>query len=129
MKPNELLAACWSVEVVNGGAGLRRDLRVVTESTTGFRSRSAGGVLVGRLLVVDEELAALVGLQCFAIDLQELGREALAGVRLEDDLDRPVLPRGEGIDLALALDDEPNGDRLDTAGGQARRVPCATAAG
>ena len=37
----------------------------------------------------------------------------------EERLDRPVLARREREDLALALDDEPNGDRLDAAGRQA----------
>ena len=38
-------------------------------------------------------------------------------------LDRPVLAGGEGVDLALALDHEADGDRLDATGGQAAAGP------
>ena len=44
--------------------------------------------------------------------LRVLGREA--------DVDAPILHRVERIDLALALDDQPHGHRLDTAGRKAR---------
>ena len=54
-----------------------------------------------------------------AVDPDELGRERLAVGRGEERLDRPVLAGGEGADLALALDDEAHGDRLDAAGRQA----------
>ena len=43
----------------------------------------------------------------------------LAGGGREDRLDRPVLAGGEAVDLALALDDEAHGDRLDAPGRQA----------
>ena len=49
----------------------------------------------------------------------ELGGEGLAGGGREDGLDRPVLAGGERLDLALALDDEADRDRLDAAGRQA----------
>ena len=45
--------------------------------------------------------------------------ERLAGGGREDGLDRPVLAGGEAEDLALALDDEPDGDGLHAAGRQA----------
>ena len=38
--------------------------------------------------------------------------------RDEDGLERPVLAGGEGADLALAIDDQPDGDRLDAPGRQ-----------
>jgi hypothetical protein len=41
LKPSLRLASCWSVEVVNGGAGLRVSFRVPTFETTGFRPRRA----------------------------------------------------------------------------------------
>ena len=41
LKPSLRLASCWSVLVVNGGAGLRFDWRLPTESTTGFAARIA----------------------------------------------------------------------------------------
>ena len=46
----------------------------------------------------------------------------LAGGGREDRLDRPVLAGGERRDLALALDDEADRDRLDAAGRQAART-------
>ena len=52
------------------------------------------------------------------VDPHDLGREALAGGRVEQRLDRPVLAGAERTDLALALDDEPDRDGLDAAGGQ-----------
>ena len=62
----------------------------------------------------------LVGdIERLAVDPDELGGERVAGGRREDRLDRPVLAGGEGIDLALALDDEPDRHRLDAAGRQA----------
>ena len=41
LKPSLRLASCCSVLVVNGGAGLRFEGRVATESTTGLSERSA----------------------------------------------------------------------------------------
>ena len=43
-----------------------------------------------------------------------------AVVRGQQCLDRPVLARSESVDLALALDHETHGDRLDAAGRQPR---------
>ena len=43
----------------------------------------------------------------------------VAGRGREERLERPVLAGGERVDLALALDDEADGDRLDAAGRQA----------
>ncbi len=40
-KPSLRLASCWSVLVVNGGAGFRLDARVATESTVGRDARIA----------------------------------------------------------------------------------------
>ena len=105
------LASCWSVEVVNGGAGDRFWVRTPILRTTGFASRSAVDVALGGGLVGDIER--------LAVDPHELGGERVAGGRREDRLDRPVLAGGERIDLALALDDEPDRDRLDAAGRQA----------
>jgi hypothetical protein len=51
------------------------------------------------------------------IDVMELGRELLAGL-VERRRDRPVLDRQERADLALALDDQAQRDRLHAAGGQ-----------
>ena len=41
LNPSFRLASCWSVLVVNGGAGLRLDVRVASDSTTGDRARIA----------------------------------------------------------------------------------------
>ena len=54
-----------------------------------------------------------------APDPDDVGREGLAALGLEGRVDGPVLARDEGLDLALPLDDEPDGDRLDAAGRQA----------
>ena len=62
----------------------------------------------------------LVGdVERLAVDPDELRGERLAGRGREDRLDRPVLACRERPDLALALDDEADGDRLDPAGRQA----------
>src|SRR5205814_10291742 len=69
-----------------------------------------GAVLVRGLAVVDLELVALL--------LDDFGRERLAGVVRERGLERPVLLRFERLDLALAVDDEPERDRLDAPRGK-----------
>jgi hypothetical protein len=53
-----------------------------------------------------------------AVDPDELGGERVAGGRREDRLDRPVLARGERLDLALALHDQTDRDRLHATGRQ-----------
>ena len=95
---------------MNGGAGERFWVRTPILRTTGWASRSAVDVAFGRRLVREVE-----GL---AVDPDELGGERLAGGGRQDRLDRPVLARGERLDLALALDDETDGDRLDAPGRQ-----------
>ena len=94
--------------MVNGGAGERFWVRTPTLRTTGVVVTQRGDMALGGGLVGDGE-----GL---AIDAHQLGRERLAGGRREDRLDRPVLAGREGRDLALALDDEADGDRLDPPG-------------
>ena len=69
-----------------------------------------GAVLLGRLAVGDLELLAL--------ELDDLGRERLAGHVREERLDAPVLLRGERLDLALAVDDQAQRDGLNSAGGE-----------
>ena len=62
----------------------------------------------------------LVGdVERLAVDAHELRRERVAGRRGQDRLDRPVLAGRERLDLALALDDEADRDRLDATGRQA----------
>ena len=76
--------------------------------------------------IVDDalRLGLVVDLRFLAIDVMELGREGLL-VLLEQRLDRPVLHRRERADLALALDDEPQGHGLHAAGGESllHRLP------
>ena len=105
------LASCWRVEVVNGGAGERFWVRTPTLRTTGSRIAQGRDVALGGRLVGDVER--------LAVDAHELGGERLAGGRRQDRLDRPVLAGRERVDLALALDDEAHGDRLDASGRQA----------
>ena len=71
---------------------------------------------------VPEDLPLLVrGCREFAVRHdREAGEERLlVALRGEPDVDAPVLHGHEGPDLALALDDESDGDRLDPARGQA----------
>ena len=96
---------------MNGGAGLRLCLRVPTFVTRGSSSRSAAAWRSAVSLVADVERGA--------VDPDELGGERRAGRGREDRLERPVLAGREGVDLALPLDDEPDGDGLDAAGRQA----------
>src|SRR5207253_2028978 len=70
-----------------------------------------GAVLVGSLTVMDLELVALL--------LDDLGAERVARVVGKRGLESPVLLRLERLDLALAVDDEPECDRLDAARGEA----------
>ena len=72
------------------------------------RVREGGAVFLGGPTVVDLELVTFV--------LDDLGGEGVAGVILERGLERPVLLRDERLDLALPIDDEPEGDGLDATG-------------
>ena len=123
LKPSLRLASCWRVEVVNGGAGLRFWLPrspTLRDDRAAARAARRRGARRSSLVADVERLA---------VDPDELGGERVAGRRREDRLERPVLAGRERIDLALALDDQADRDRLDAAGRQARRGPCATAAG
>src|SRR6184192_985330 len=70
-----------------------------------------GTMLIGSLTVMDLELVALL--------LDDLGAERFARVVGERGLESPVLLRLERLDLALAVDDEPECDRLDATRGEA----------
>src|SRR2546430_1607482 len=67
-------------------------------------------VLVRGLTVMDFELVAFV--------LDDLRRQRLARVVRERGLERPVLLGHKGLDLALAVDNQPKGDGLNAAGGK-----------
>ena len=97
---------------MNGGAGLRRllarpDLR---DAAAGLAERR--GVALGGLAVAESRAAPSIRTSS-AANVSPRGRR-------EERLQRPVLAGGERADLPLALDDEPDGDRLDAAGRQAR---------
>ena len=83
--------------------GARADLGHVR-----MESRDRGAMTLGGLRVADVEGGS--------VDPHHLGREALAGGRVEQRLDRPVLAGAEGADLALALDDEADRDGLHATG-------------
>ena len=119
LKPSLRLASCCRVEVVNGGAGRRLlwRLEMLRHLRAGVAQR--GRMPLSGLRIADVKALFLALLERLAIDPDELADERLAAVGREDDLDRPVLTRGEGTDLALAIDDQAHGDRLDTAGRQA----------
>ena len=68
---------------MNGGAGERFWVRVPTLVTFGWSRRDRGAMALGGRLVADVERRA--------VDPHDLGREALAGGRGEERLDRPVL--------------------------------------
>ena len=97
---------------MNGGAGLRLCLRVPTFVTRGLRSRSAAA---WRVAVSSSPTSSAAP----SIRTSSAAKTRAVGGR-EERLERPVLAGGERVDLALALDDEPDGDRLDAAGRQAR---------
>src|SRR3979490_1839042 len=108
LKPSLRAASCCSVEVVKGGAGLRRRcLRLIagTRHTPappgGAAGRRPDGALdLARLgLVGEAELLDLL-----AAILQQLQRKGLRAVRPLT-LDGPVLLRQERADLLLALAD------------------------
>ena len=111
LKPSLRLASCWSVLVVNGAAGLRVTGRVPVLSTTGVDVAQGGGMDLGAL--------ALGDLGRLAVDADEVGGERDALGRAQGDLDRPVLAGDEAPDLALAVDDDADGDGLDPTGRQA----------
>ena len=65
-------------------------------------------------------LLAVGDLGLLAVDLVELRREDDLRSELRQlGRDRPILPRNEGADLALAVDDQPHGNRLHAAGREA----------
>ncbi len=101
---------------MNGGAGLRFECFVATERTTGWEARRRSHVALRRLGRGD--LVRPVVDDPTALDPGELGAEGLTGRGREDRLDRPVFLALEGPDLALPLDDEPDGDGLDATGRQ-----------
>ena len=105
------LASCWRVEVVNGGAGERFCVRTPTLRTTGCASRSA---VTCRSAVASSGTASASP----SIRTSSAGNVSPAAVARMASIvqySRAV----KALDLAFALDDEPDGDRLDPAGGQA----------
>ena len=105
------LASCCSVEVVNGGAGLRFCVLVAIDVTRGRRPGAPSAWSLRGRPVAD--------LDRLAVDPDELGLERLAGLRGQERAEGPVLPRDEGVDLALALDHQADGHGLDATGRQA----------
>ena len=112
LKPSLRLASCWSVLVVNGGAGLRFDWRL--RDRLDDRSQARGSPRRGARRSRRR--------RCRRVLPSIRTRSAVnvvAGGRLEQRLERPVLAGGERADLALALDDHAHRDRLDAARRQA----------
>ena len=109
-KPSLRAASCCSVEVVKGGGGLR---------VSGLVSTADDGeapVLDRRLrghrgaLVADRQPVDLLALE------RDQPREELGPVLLHVGGDRPIFLRAEQLDLALAVDDQAQRDRLHAAG-------------
>ena len=121
LKPSLRLASCCSVLVVNGGAGLRLLLRTLCDVTVAA-GRAARPRTLGRGLVRDGHLAAAhlaASRNGRAVDAHQLAVKGSPRSVPQDGLERPVLARREGLDLALALHHQAHGDRLDAAGGEA----------
>ncbi len=74
--------------------------------------------LVDRGHVSDSRLGVL-NIEGRTVDPDDFGREPLTGRSGQDRLDRPVLAGGEGLNLPLALDHQPDRHRLDATGRQA----------
>ncbi|MBS1226673.1 MAG: pyrB [Candidatus Aminicenantes bacterium] len=67
----------------------------------------------------DQGLLLVADFGLLAIDLGQRGLEGRRVRGLQPGGDRPVLLLDEGLDLVLPVADQPEGDRLDPAGGQA----------
>src|SRR5581483_11575641 len=93
------------------GRGVARALAGLEALDDVRRLLEGGPVPLGMRAIRDLELLALV--------LDDLGPERLAGLVREIRLDAPVLDGREGLDLALAIDDEAQRDGLDASGRQA----------
>ena len=107
------LASCCRVRVVNGGAGERFCVRVPTLVTAGWSVADAR-----RHAASARPRRRRRRARCPSIRTSSAANVSPAAVARQR-LDRPVLAGREGVDLALALDDEPHGDGLHAAGGQA----------
>ncbi len=115
---SRIAACCWSVLVLNGGSALS-SFSVSSTLETDVRDRLQGvadGVGVG--LGLGLELGAVVLGQA---RLELVGGGGRAG-RAHGRGDLPVFLGDEGPDLALAVGDQPHGDRLDAAGAQVARA-------
>src|SRR5262249_27116978 len=64
---------------------------------------------------------AVLDFELLAVGLDEAADETRTLLAYEAHADVPVLFRNERFDLALAIDDEPKGDRLHATGGEAER--------
>ena len=110
LKPSFLAASCWIVLVVNGAAGFFRRLRFSTLVTTNGVVRTASTTACASSAewswgLCPSTLASDASKVCPSLAQQRL--------------DAPVLLRREGADVALALDDQPEGDGLHPAGREA----------
>ena len=125
-KPSLRAASCCSVEVVNGGA--RRALALLPldlrDPVVGLAEPFDVG---GRLGLGRQHEALLVRRwrrACPRGPRRAAARNGCSSLlRRQPDVDAPVLDRREASDLALALDDQAERDRLDAAGRQAGLDP------
>ena len=108
-KPSLRAASCCSVEVVKGGGGLRGDGLVSTDGTVKRPASTAALARIGVAVVADRQPVDLL-----AVELDQPRGEARA-VLLERRGDRPIFLRPEHLDLALAVDDQAQRDRLHAA--------------
>ena len=89
------------------GGGLRLDGRDGEVAGLDRGDGAGGGGLVGEVELVELP----------AVEDGEAGIEGVAARGGEEGLDGPVLAGAEGLDLHLAVDDQPQRHRLDAAGG------------
>ena len=107
-KPSLRLASCCRLDVVNGGAGNLLVFLSETSTTTGRLARIAAACFSA---VSPSPISGFL-----PVDADQVRLEGIAVGGNEDGLERPVLAGGEGADLALAVDDQPDRHRLDAPG-------------
>ena len=121
LKPNVLLASCCSVDVVNGGGGLRRLLARADRVDDRLASRAGpprACSAVSSSRIESPSSSPFLSVSPSILSSSAVNRSPLS-VSSTTSIVQYSRAR-EGVDLALALDDEAHGDRLDTPGRQAR---------
>ena len=114
--PSRRAASCCRVAVVKGGRGRRLSVSRSTDRTASRASPDARRGVLRRPRRREPRLADLL-----PVEPDETRRERRAVRRRQLGMDRPVVPRREGLDLRLALADEAERHRLHPPGRAAAR--------